>query len=196
MKKLLPFVLMAVVLLSACKKDRDNEPARPSLSATFTDGYNNPIGEAEVRLYRSVNDCKNNTNQIGETLYTDRDGNVCFYNLPDGDYNISAHRECLTNEYGIQRKGTYVYLDNNKPEVRLVMYETSTVTLQNKSGKHFSMRIDGVYAETAILPGSTSTFYFLTGNEHDVMISTSDWSVIRNFDVKPECGKEDVLQFP
>jgi hypothetical protein len=78
-------IIGTVIIFTCCKKESTNSPIeRPrSLQIILFDTLHNPIPNASVKLYSSIDDLFKGTNQIGSTLTTNSNGAVIFSNLSD-----------------------------------------------------------------------------------------------------------------
>ena len=96
MKKILFIASISLLLVSAMSFQ---VILKTSLQIRILNRLGSTVSGVEVKLYDNKNDYEAGANQIGETLMTDKKGQVLFKNLKPIPYYVSAKKGQLSN-YG------------------------------------------------------------------------------------------------
>lgn len=97
MKKLLLLIVVGVMTMSF----NINTSFLPtSLKITVLNSLGNPVNEAEVRLYGSEDDYRNEENQLSEAQNTNEKGQVTFKKLEAKVYFVHVVKGEMNNDGG------------------------------------------------------------------------------------------------
>jgi hypothetical protein len=101
MKRIIISILLAIPLMMAFSGQRENSELLPtSLNVKVLDYLGNIVEGAAVRLFHTEEDYRNETNQVGETQYTDKKGKTSFKNLESRIYFLYVTKDDLNNVGG------------------------------------------------------------------------------------------------
>ncbi len=145
MKKLniLLVLFSALTFFNSCNSDEESEPLTTKLELTVKDNTENIVPNATVKLYSTLTDLNNQTNQIGATQHSDIDGKVTFNNLSAQNYFWLAENECSNNINGvfmtsealtpnitnvlttdISGTGTLKFVNDNSTQIEIILNAT------------------------------------------------------------------------
>ncbi len=160
MKKISLIVILfsSVLMMSSCKKEKAVTPQPTTLELNLKDEFGNPVSGASVKLYSSITDWNNETNQIGSTLTSDANGKVTFNNLSNISYYYLAEKDCENNVNGSNTTSTPLTANVNNVAT-VILTSTGDIEITNSSTDNYRIYVNG--AETLdITPGSTETLYY------------------------------------
>jgi len=143
MKKnnLILMVFVCLTVLISCIKDI----TPTSLEITVQDNSGNIVSGASVKLYSSISDWTNATNQIGATQYSDASGKVEFTGLSNIKYYWYVEKDCQNNFNGTNTTASALVAEvTNLSSV--VISGTGTLKLVSNSSYPYSIYINGTYA--------------------------------------------------
>ena len=120
MKKLLfpsiPIIVLAIVI-SSWTPLKGPSPLPTSMRITVIDYVGNIVEGAAVQLFLTEKDYRSETNQVGETQYTDKKGKVTIKNLEARVYFLYVTKDDMNNVGGGVRTDTLVEGKVNKLNV-------------------------------------------------------------------------------
>ena len=185
-------IFSVIIIISAgCKKD--NQSPSTSLKVRVIDVHGTSISGATVKLYKSITDLQNETNQAGSTLTTDAGGEVTFSDLETIKYYWFAEAGCKNNVNSIT---TTDALQTN--EVRIVtstIIETGTLEFTNQSVYQYQVYINGSLLLTADAQYSYDYLYVPAGS-YSISVNMVGSSTTKTFLPSVTCGNKTIVTFP
>jgi PKD repeat protein len=127
-----------------------------SLEITLKDELANIVTGASVKLYSSVTDWSNGTNQVGTTLTSDASGKVKFSALYPLKYYWLAEKDCKNNWNGGNTTASSLTANTNNT-LDVILTSTGSLAFINTSSNPYRIFINGV--STYDLPGGYSILY-------------------------------------
>jgi len=101
MKKIIISILLAIPLMMAFSSQRENSELLPtSLNVKVLDYLGNIVEGATVRLFHNEEDYRKETNQVGETQFTDKKGKTTIKNLEPMVYFLYVTKDDMNNVGG------------------------------------------------------------------------------------------------
>jgi hypothetical protein len=120
MKKLIyPSILMITmaIIISSWTYVNGPNPLPTSMRITVIDYVGNVVEGAAVQLFLTEKDYRGETNQVGETQYTDKKGRATIKNLQPRVYYLYVTKDDMNNIGGGVRTDTLVEGKVNKLNV-------------------------------------------------------------------------------
>jgi PKD repeat protein len=134
-----------------------------SLQISIKDNLGNAVSGATVKLYSSLTDWTNETNQVLTTQTSNTNGVVTFSPLSPAIYYWKIMSGCQTNLFGSNTSTTALTANINNT-VTSVLGGTGTLTLNNNSTNPYDIYVNGILQITNMSGGSTRNFAAPVGN--------------------------------
>lgn len=204
MKKSYPFytaILSILLLLSSCSNDDDQSeppPKSTNLTLTIIDESGNEVSGAAVKLFASQTDWQNESNQVGDTKFTESNGVVSFTSLQSIQYFWFAEKDCRNNLYGNNTNGSSLE-SNTETTSTVVLDGTGSIELTSTSSNPYSIFLNGDFLFT-MNGGTTRTIDDVsTGNQTVRVLQESGFVFTptdQTYTVNLECGDLASIVFP
>lgn len=172
--------LVCASLFQSCSKDEDlsngpnssngnnNNNGGTSLELTVKDHLGNVVSGATVKLYTSETNWANQTNQVGNTLYTNASGKVKFQNLTNIQYYWFAEKDCLNNFNGAITTTTPLQA-NATTTLDVILSQTGSLRLNNTSSNPYRIYINGT-ARFDMDGGTTRTINYVPTGSYSIRV--------------------------
>lgn len=185
-------VLASVVVFSSCE-DEKVEP-KTSLELTIRNSLGNPVSGASVKLFTSLEDWKNLSNQKGSTKLSDASGKVKFDDLSPSNYFWFAGKGCETNYFG--GSATVSPLTKGRmTTINTVLSSTGGILFTNKSNEAYTVSIVG--GKSFEMEGNTKKRVIVkTGSVTVNIAPKSNPSEEETYIAKVDCGDKQAIDFP
>jgi hypothetical protein len=186
------FFAIAVIFITftGCKK---NDQMPTALEIRLIDEQGNYVTGATVKLYKSLADIQNDTNQFGTTQTSDANGKVTFSNLAAVTYYWFAEKGCQNNINGITTTGA---LDpNNTKIVTSTLSSTGTLELKNQSQDQYQVYVNGYLLLTADAVYLYSYMY-VPADSYSIRILQVGGSIDKTYTGIITCGSTLTITFP
>jgi hypothetical protein len=187
----LAFITVFVLLLIGCKKDDQSLTTALKIRVITEEGAS--VSGATVKLFKTVSDLENQTNQYGTTQTTDAGGEVTFNDLEAIKYYWFAETGCKNNINGIATTDAM-----QTGEVRIVtstLMETGTLELTNQSVYQYNVYINGSLLFTADAKYTYSYLYVPTGS-YSISVTILGGSTSKTYPTTITCGNKTTVTFP
>lgn len=204
MKKgvLLLSILIGVLIFSSCQKDEDDPTPAPtettSLELNLRDNYGNPISDASVKLYSSLTDWSNGTDQVGTTQISNADGQVNFTDLSNIKYYWFAEKDCKNN-FNENVTSTSPLTANVENTFNVSLSSTGTLIFISTSTNPYQIYINGT--EAFDMDGGTTKYkYYMPTGDYTIRVLQLDGYVLyptdETFTGTLGCGQTLTTTFP
>ena len=200
MRKILICILFSTLIFSGCKKDDSTTPTPTptSLEIHLKDYLGNIVSSASVKLYATLTDWNNGTNQVGTTQYSDGLGNVIFYNLANIQYYWYAEKDCQNNINGAVTT-TYPLTANVNNNVNVILSSTGTLAFISTSTNPYHIYINGTFAFD-MNGGTTQYRYNMPTGSYTIRVIQISGYVLyptdETFNGTVTCGSTFTTTFP
>ena len=134
-----------------------------ALQITVKDNLGNAVVGASVKLYSSVTDYNNGTNQLLTTQISNASGVVTFSPLSAIKYYWLASSSCQNNVFG-SNTTTSPLTTNITTTVTTIIAGTGTLTFSNISSNPYDVYINGVLQITNMAGGTTQSYTAAIGS--------------------------------
>jgi hypothetical protein len=135
-------VFTSMITLSSCKKDDKPDPT--SLELIVKDNRGNVISGALVELYATKDDWINETNQIGETQFTNEKGIVKFSDLMNLKYYFYVESDCFNNVNGLISTPSNLTVNTNNVS-NVILSATGTLKFTSTSNNPYRVYVNGAF---------------------------------------------------
>lgn len=169
-----------------------------SLQITIKDDLGNPVSGATVKLYSTVNDWNNETNQVLTTQSSNASGIVTFSPLSPIKYYWKVVKDCQNNYSGTVTT-TNALTANMNNIVTSVLAKTGTLTFKNTSTNPYDVFVNGVLTVSNMAGGTTQSFIAPIGSysirvlqKSGYLISPTDKTYVGSI----SCGTTLTTTFP
>ena len=181
-------------LLFSCKK----EIPPTELQFTVNDNFGNLVSNADIKLYLTLTDMVNKTNQVGSTQYTNSLGVAKFTNLSPVHYYYFIEEGCLNNANGSYGTSTAISASITNT-VTCVISSTGFIEFINNSTDPYSLYINGTY-EFDLAGGYYQIFnYYPVGSYTLKVVQVSGYAIyptVITFTGTLSCGSTLTATFP
>lgn len=175
-----------------------NIAAPTSLEITVKDNLGNAVSGASVKLYSSVTDWTNGTNQILTTLTTDAAGVVKFSPLSAIKYYWYVSSGCKNNSYG-SNTTTNALTANTNNTVTTIVDGTGTLIINNTSTNPYDVYINNVL-QVSSMPGGTSKQFSAPVGAYIIRVLQKSGYLVfptdKTYNVNLTCGGTITTTFP
>ncbi len=175
-----------------------NIAAPTALEITVKDNLGNAVSGASVKLYSSLSDWTNGTNQLLTTLTTNASGVVKFSPLSAIKYYWSVTNGCNNNFYG-SNTTTNALNTNITNTVTTIINGTGTLIVTNNSSNPYDVFINSVLQVASMAGGTSRQFTVPVGTyairvlqKSGFLFTPTDISFNRNV----TCGGTVTTTFP
>ena len=167
MKKITLIALAFMIQLVGCKKDNTtNTPQPTTLTFNITKSDGTSASGATVKLYSSLTDLANSTNQVGATGTANSSGKVTFSsNISAIKYYYLIENGCQTNSLGSLTTANPL-TSNIENIVNIRLDAVGYLTIENTSSDPYIIYIDGAIEDT--LAASDNSIYPLISGSHPI----------------------------
>lgn len=172
---------------------------RPTaLQINVRDGLGNAVSGATVKLYGTLSDWTNETNQLLTTQTTNASGVVVFTPLSPQNYYWKIVNGCQNNLYG-SIATTNALAANNTTIVTSVLSATGTLVLNNNSSNPYDVYQNGTLL-IASMPGGTSRSFVVPTGQYNIRVIQKSGFVLTPTDKaytgNVNCGGSLTVNFP
>ena len=194
MKKITLIALAFMIQLVGCKKDNTtNTPQPTTLTFNITKSDGTSASGATVKLYSSLTDLANSTNQVGATGTANSSGKVTFSsNISAIKYYFQIENGCQANLLG-NLTTTSPLTSNVENILNIRLDEIGVLTLENTTSDPYLIYIDGVLKET--LAANDLNDYPLLAGSHPIRVVQESGYILTpteyNYTSNITCGGTD-----
>ena len=169
-----------------------------ALQITVKDNLGNAVVGASVKLYSSVTDYNNGTNQLLTTQVSNASGVVTFSPLSAIKYYWLASSSCQNNIFG-SNTTTSALTTNITTSVTTIIAGTGTLTFSNISSNPYDVYINGALQITNMAGGTTQSYTAAVGSYSIRVLQKSGYLVFptdKTYSVTLACGGSLTTTFP
>ena len=194
MKKITLIALAFMIQLVGCKKDNTtNTPQPTTLTFNITKSDGTSASGATVKLYSSLTDLANSTNQVGATGTANSSGKVTFSsNISAIKYYYLIENGCQTNSLGSLTTANPL-TSNIENIVNIRLDAVGFLTLENTTSDPYMIYIDGNLIET--LAANDLNVYPLLAGSHPIRVVQESGFILYpteyNYTSNITCGGTD-----
>lgn len=169
-----------------------------SLQITIKDDLGNPVVGASVKLYSSITDWTNETNQVLTTQTSNANGVVVFSPLSAIKYFWKITKDCQNNLMG-GNTTTTALTANNLNTINAVLAKTGTLTFKNNSTNPYDVFVNGVLTVANMAGGTTQSFIAPIGSYSIRVLQKSGYLISptdKTYTGSLSCGGSLLTSFP
>lgn len=200
MKKLL-FSVLTLIFIGSCSKN-DSTPATPDpteLEITVLDVRTNVVAGAQVKLFATLIDWQNGTNQVGSTLTSNSSGVVTFTNLQPSKYYWDISKSCQNN-YNTTYTTTSSLTANTVNSVNSQIISTGTLVFKNTSPNPYKVELNGNTLYSNMNGGTSNTRYYAPTGDYTIKVTQLSGYLIsptvKSYTGTLSCGSTLSTTFP
>lgn len=169
-----------------------------ALEITVKDNLGNSVSGATVKLYSSLTDWTNGTNQLLTTQTTNASGVVKFSPLSSIKYYWSVTNGCKNNAYG-SNTTTNVLTSNVTTSVTTIIDGTGTLVINNTSTNPYDVYINNVLQVASMAGGTSRQFTAAVGTYVIRVVQKSGFVFTptdKSYNANLACGGTVTTTFP
>ncbi len=168
------------------------------LKITVLDVSTNVVAGAQVKLFATLSDWQNGTNQVGSTLTSNSSGVVMFTNLQPSKYYWAISKSCQNN-YNTTYTTTGSLTANTVNTVNSQVISTGTLVFTNTSSNPYKVELNGNVLYSSMTGGTSNIYsYAPTGNYTIKVTQLSGFIIptIKTYTGTLSCGSTLTTTFP
>lgn len=193
------FLIIAFIgfmTINSCEKN-DVKLTPTSLEVTLKDNLGNIISGASVKLYSSLTDWSNGTNEVGTIQFSDASGKVKFNDLSNIKYYWFAEKDCQNNVNG-GKTTTSALTANINNTFDVILSSTGTLKFVNTSSNPYRVYINGTAFD--MNGGITQFKYYMPIGSYSIRVLQLSGYIIYPTDITYTgtlgCGQIFTTTFP
>lgn len=161
-------MLLIIALFFGCSKDDSSTLLTlppTTLKIIVKDDSGNLVSQAQVKLYLSVTDFINNTNQVLTTQTTNSNGEATFSPVSNIlTYYWSASKDCKKNIFDSTNNNPFYLLSNSVNTYYTTISDKGVLTFKNTSINPYNVYVNNVLKISNMTGGTTNSYYYAPGN--------------------------------